>query len=72
MINLQWGTCDCCGGDLPLVDGDNDSTLLPSRLRSGGECPGYMAEALCGAYEGWPAWRIERYVARRLGVNKDS
>ena len=46
---LTWGRCDCCGGSLPLIDGDNDCDA-PSH--TGGECPGYVSpEGNCGCYD---------------------
>lgn len=66
---LSWGTCDQCGGDLPLIDGDNDSPLLPQRLRHGGDCRGYVAaDNICGAYAGWGHSRIVKYVRRHGGT----
>lgn len=63
---LSWGRCDCCGGALPLIDGDNDSVLLPE-LDSGGDCPGYVTDdGLCGAYGGWTPSEIEEYVAEEM------
>lgn len=63
---LTWGRCDCCGGELPVIDEDNGSGLLPRRLKHGGECPGHTAtEMLCGAYEGWSRTRLLRYLGRR-------
>jgi hypothetical protein len=46
---LTWGVCDRCGGNLPLIDGDNDCSA-PSVTR--GECPGYVtAGGNCGCYD---------------------
>ena len=64
---LTWGRCHCCGGEVPMIDGDNAHDDLPKRLAFGGECPGYAMDGICGAYEGWSKDRITSY-ARRNGA----
>lgn len=47
---ITWDRCACCGGNLPLVDGDNDSPDLP-HSRTKGTCPGYVTDGgRCGCY----------------------
>jgi hypothetical protein len=71
MKTFRWGFCDCCGGALPTIasdmdPADNTADELPRRLKHGGDCPGYFSpDGICGAYEGWDAPRIIRYVRRR-------
>jgi hypothetical protein len=48
---ISWDTCDCCGGSLPLYDGDNGAAELPESP-TGGECPGAVTPGgNCGAYD---------------------
>lgn len=50
-LRVTWDRCDRCGGDLPLVDGDNGSSDLPESI-TGGECPGYVSpNGHCGCYD---------------------
>lgn len=56
---LSWGTCDCCGGALPLIDGDNG---IDAPSHTGGECPGHVNErGECGCYDSdeLHAWLVE-------------
>lgn len=59
-ISYSWGRCDCCGGALPLIDGDNDHPSLP-HCPSGGECPGSQtSDGICGAWRGARLVRFSR------------
>jgi hypothetical protein len=60
--DFQWDRCDCCGGDLPTINGDNDHPDFPE-LESEGECPGWITDhGLCGAYSGWTPKEIIDYL----------
>ena len=64
--HYSWGTCDTCGGALPLIDGDNNHPALPSTRRTGGECPGYFTrDGVCGAYR----WSGMTRFARRAKLD---
>jgi hypothetical protein len=49
-VRAAWATCDRCGGDLPVIDGDNAHVDLP-RSRRSGDCVGHTTRlGRCGAY----------------------
>lgn len=47
---FSWGTCDGCGGDLPMIDGDNGHRDLPPSQTTDGDCPGRRSGRYCGCY----------------------
>jgi hypothetical protein len=47
---LSWTTCACCGGALPMLDGDNDHPGLDAYCHDG-DCPRMRTpNGYCGAY----------------------
>jgi len=60
------GCCEQCGGDLPLIDNDNNHPALPSTRRTGGDCSGRQSNGgWCGAYRAasmkrWESWRAAK------------
>lgn len=58
---LTYDACGCCGGTLPMLDGDNDIPDAPSV--TGGECPGHTSDGWCGCYD---AAEIEEWIQEQL------
>lgn len=64
-LGASWGICHSCGGDLPLIDGDNDHPDLP-RSRRHGECPGRQTPGgRCGCYADCDLVRFAREADTR-------